>query len=102
MVSSSSGIEAAAASCSFGGYWNRLQIFVVMVWKPAGIARMAGDPNSVIACRKAISPPAIRAGKASGMVVRRAVVQALPPRIEDGGRPEQRHRLQEGDQPAGD
>src|ERR1700722_1374955 len=31
MVSSNSGTAAAAASSSFGGYWNRLQIFVVMV-----------------------------------------------------------------------
>ena len=48
----SSGSEAAAASSGFGGYWNRLQILVVMVWKPAGSARIAGEPNSVIACRK--------------------------------------------------
>src|SRR3954470_22281240 len=31
MVTSSKGTAAAAASSSFGGYWNRLQIFVVMV-----------------------------------------------------------------------
>ena len=31
MVSSSSGTAAAAASSGLGGYWNRLQIFVVMV-----------------------------------------------------------------------
>src|SRR5213080_2711254 len=43
MVSSSSGTAAAAASSSFGGYWNRLQILVVMVWKPAGNARIARD-----------------------------------------------------------
>ena len=29
-----------------------------MVWKPAGSARIAGEPNSVIACRKATSAPA--------------------------------------------
>ena len=83
IVSSSSGTAAAAASSSFGGYWNRLQIFVVMVWKPAGSARIAGEPNSVMACRNAISAPATRAGSASGMVTRRAVVHALPPRIAE-------------------
>ena len=83
MVSTSSGTAAAAASSSFGGYWNRLQIFVVMVWKPAGSARIAGEPNSVIACRNAISAPATSAGSASGIVTRRAVVQALPPRIAE-------------------
>ena len=49
MVRTSSGREAAAASSGLGGYWNRLQILVVMVWKPAGSARMAGEPNSVMA-----------------------------------------------------
>jgi hypothetical protein len=83
MVRTSSGNEAAAASSSRGGYWNRLQIFVVMVWKPAGSARIAGEPNSVIACRNAISAPASSAGSASGTVTRRAVVQALPPRIDE-------------------
>ena len=83
IVSSSSGTAAAAASSSFGGYWNRLQIFVVMVWKPAGSARIAGEPNSVMACRNAISAPATSAGSASGMVTRRAVVQALPPRMAE-------------------
>src|SRR6266849_3422146 len=42
MVKSSSGTAAAAASSSLGGYWNRLQILVVMVWKPAGSAKIAG------------------------------------------------------------
>ena len=64
IVSSNSGTAAAAASSSFGGYWNRLQILVVMVWKPAGSARIAGEPNSVIACRNAISAPATSAGSA--------------------------------------
>ena len=82
-MSSSSGIAAAAASSYFGGYWNRLQILVVMVWKPAGSARIAGEPNRVIACRKAIRLPATSAGSASGIVMRRAVVQAPPPRIAD-------------------
>ena len=83
MVSTSSGTAAAAASSSFGGYWNRLQIFVVMVWKPAGSARIAGEPNSVIACRNAISAPATKAGSASGIVMRRAVVQARPPSMAE-------------------
>ena len=82
-VSTSSGSAAAAASSGFGGNWNRLQIFVVMVWKPAGRAKIAGEPNSVIACRKATSAPANKAGKTSGMVTRRAVYQRPPPRIDD-------------------
>src|SRR3954454_17145785 len=64
-VSSSSGIDAAAASSGFGGYWNRLQIFVVMVWKPAGSARIAGEPNSVIACRHATSGAGTRTRRAN-------------------------------------
>src|SRR4029078_2858892 len=83
IVSNSSGTAAAAASSSFGGYWNRLQIFVVMVWKPAGSARIAGEPNSVIACRNAISAPAASAGNARGLVTRGAVVHALPPRMAE-------------------
>ena len=82
-VRMSSGSEAAAASSGFGGYWNRLQILVVMVWKPAGSARIAGEPNSVIACRNATSAPASSAGSTSGMVTRRAVTQVLPPRMEE-------------------
>src|SRR5690348_2369328 len=83
MVSSSSGTAAAAASSYLGGYWNRLQIFVVMVWKPAGSARIAGEPNNVIACRKATNAPASSAGNTSGIVTRRAVYQRPPPRIDD-------------------
>ena len=79
----SSGSEAAAASSGFGGYWNRLQILVVMVWKPAGNARIAGEPNSVMACRKATSAPASSAGSTSGMVTRRAVRQAEPPSMAE-------------------
>ena len=82
-VSTSSGSAAAAASSGLGGNWNRLQILVVMVWKPAGSARIAGEPNSVIACRKATSAPASSAGSTSGMVTRRAVYQRPPPRIEE-------------------
>ena len=82
-VMMSSGSEAAAASSGLGGYWNRLQILVVMVWKPAGSARIAGEPNKVVACRKATIAPASSAGSASGMVILRAVVQARPPRIDE-------------------
>ena len=82
-VSTSSGSEAAAASWGLGGYWNRLQIFVVMVWKPAGSARIAGEPNSVMACRKATKAPATSAGSASGIVTRRAVTHIPPPRIAE-------------------
>src|SRR3954462_2845024 len=86
MVSTSNGTAAAAASSSFGGYWNRLQIFVVMVWKPAGSARIAGEPNSVIACRNAISAPATSAGNASGIVTRRAHPRrARPPQRRGPG-----------------
>ena len=52
---------------------NRLQILVVMVWKPAGIARIAGEPNNVIACRKATSAPAGSGGTPRGLVMRRPV-----------------------------
>src|ERR1700742_1248740 len=47
-VTSSSGTAAAAASSSFGGYWNRLQILVVMVWKPAGSARAAAEDRGSV------------------------------------------------------
>ena len=72
MVSSSSGSEAAAASSGLGGNWNRLQMRVVSVWKPAGMARMAGEPNRFSACRKAISAPASkrRQGKRHGDAAR--------------------------------
>src|SRR5436853_125604 len=83
LLSASSGSDAAAASSSFGGYWKRLQILVVIVWNPAGIARIAGDPNSVIACRKATRAPASTAGSASGIVTRRAVTHHRAPRIEE-------------------
>ena len=83
MVSSSSGSEAAAASSGLGGNWNRLQILVVSVWKPAGMARMAGEPNRFSACRKATSAPASSVGNASGTVMRRAVSQVLAPSIDE-------------------
>ncbi len=83
MVSTSSGTAAAAASSSFGGYWNRLQIFVVMVWKPAGSARIAGEPNSVIACRNAISAPATK--RRQRQRNRDAPRRGPGPAAEDGG-----------------
>ena len=79
-----SGSAAAAASPRRGGNWNRLQILVVMTWKPAGSARIAGEPNIVSACRMAISVPASMAGSTSGMVTLRSVVIALA--AEDGRR----------------
>jgi hypothetical protein len=42
-VTSSNGIAAAAARCGSGGCWNKAQTFVVITWKPAGRARIAGD-----------------------------------------------------------
>ena len=56
---------------------------VVSVWKPAGIARMAGEPNRFSACRKATRAPASRVGSASGTVMCRAVCQVLAPSIDD-------------------
>jgi hypothetical protein len=47
-VTMSNGSDAAAASPSCGGNWKRLQIFVVIVSMPAGKARIAGAPKSVI------------------------------------------------------
>ena len=78
-----SGSEAAAARPGFGGYWNRLQIFVVMVWKLPGSARIAGVPKSVSERRKATSMPARIAGSASGRVMRQAVRQGRAPRIAE-------------------
>src|SRR6202142_2852302 len=83
MGSTRSGSDAAAASSGLGGYWNRLQILVVMVWKPAGSARIAGEPNKVIACKNATRAPASKAGSTRGMVILRAVYQRPPPKIDD-------------------
>ena len=82
-VMSSSGSEAAAARPSCGGNWNRLQILVVMVSMPAGRARIAGVPNSVIDCRNATMKPASSAGTASGSVTSSAVRHAGAPRIAE-------------------
>ena len=76
-------MAAAAARPGFGGYWNRLQIFVVITWKLAGSARMAGEPNMVSACSAAISEPASMAGSTRGMVILRTVTQRPPPRMEE-------------------
>ena len=68
-VTSSSGNDAAAANPSCGGNWKRLQILVVIVSMPAGSARIAGVPNSVIDCRNAMRNPASSAGITSGSVM---------------------------------
>ena len=83
MVSTRSGMAAAAASPRRGGNWNRLQILVVMTWKPAGSAMIAGEPNMVSDCRMAINVPASMAGSTSGMVTLRSVVIQSPPRMDD-------------------
>ena len=82
-VMSSSGNETAAANPSCGGNWNRLQILVVIVSMPAGSARIAGVPNSVIDCRKAIRNPASSAGTTSGRVISSAVRHAGAPRMAE-------------------
>jgi hypothetical protein len=82
-VISSSGSAAAAARPGLGGNWNRLQILVVITWKPAGSARIAGEPNMVSACRMAIIDPARMAGSTNGSVTRRNVVQARAPRMDE-------------------
>ncbi len=82
-VMSSSGSDEAAASPSCGGNWNRLQILVVIVSTPAGSARIAAGPNSVIACRKATRNPASSAGSTSGSVTLRAVRHVGAPRMAD-------------------
>src|SRR5450631_2844954 len=75
-VMSSNGNDTAAANPSCGGNWNKLQILVVIVSMPAGSARIAGVPNSVIDCRNAIRNPASSAGTTSGSVISRAVRHA--------------------------
>ena len=82
-VMSSSGNETAAARPSWGGNWKRLQILVVIVSMPAGSARIAGVPNSVIDCRKATMNPASNAGAASGSVMSSAVRHGGAPRIAE-------------------
>ena len=80
-MDSSSGSEAAAAKPGLGGNWNRLQILVVITWKPAGSARIAGEPNMVSACRIAISEPASMAGSTSGSVTVRSTRARDAPRF---------------------
>ena len=82
-VISSSGTAAAAARLVCGGYWNRLQIRVVRVWNPAGIAKMAGVPNIVSACMNATKPPASIAGSTNGKVTRSMVSHVRPPRMAE-------------------
>ena len=80
-MASSSGIETAAAISTLGGYWNSAQICVVIVWKPAGRARMAGDPNSASACSTARMKPLTTAGATRGSVTVRAMAKRPAPRM---------------------
>ena len=80
-MASSSGIEKAAAISTLGGYWKSDQICVVMVWKPAGSARMAGEPNSASAWRTARMKPLTSAGATIGSVTVRATVSRPAPRM---------------------
>jgi hypothetical protein len=80
-VASSSGIETAAACSTLGGYWKSDQICVVIVWKPAGSARMAGEPNSASACSTARMKPLTSAGATIGTVTVRATARRPAPRI---------------------
>jgi len=80
-VASSSGIDTAAASSTLGGYWNSAQSCVVIVWKPAGRARMAGEPNSASAWSTARMNPLSRAGATIGRVTERATASRPAPRM---------------------
>ena len=82
-VTTRSGSDAAAASPGCGGNWKRLQILVVMVSIPAGSARIAGTPKSVIDCRKATRNPASSAGITRGSVTWSAVRHGRAPRIAE-------------------
>ncbi len=77
----SSGIEKAAAISVFGGKWKNDQICVVIVWKPAGMARIAGEPNKASACRTARMNPLTSAGATIGRVTVRATASRPAPRI---------------------
>jgi len=52
-----------------------------MVWKPAGSARMAGEPKSASACRTARMKPLTMAGVTIGSVTVNATRRRLAPRI---------------------
>jgi len=82
MFKSSNGTAAAAASSSFGGYWNRLQNLGVMVWKPPARQdrRRAEQRPSP---QKGDQGPRQGQAAPAGWCSRRAVVPALPPRMAD-------------------
>src|SRR5262249_39490136 len=74
-------MDAAAASSTFGGYWEYDHNWVVTVWNPAGRARMAGEPNSASAWRTARMKPLAIAGATIGRVTVSATVTRRAPRI---------------------
>jgi hypothetical protein len=80
-VASRSGIENAAASSARGGYWKNDHIWVVTVWKPAGRARIAGEPKRARACRTARMKPLRMAGSTIGKVIVRATCSRPAPRM---------------------
>ena len=57
------------------------QICVVIVWKPAGSARIAGEPNSASACSTARMKPLTSAGATRGSVTVRAIDRRPAPRM---------------------
>ena len=77
-----SGIEKAAAISTRGGYWKKAQIWVVTVWKPAGRARIAGEPKRARACSTARMKPLRIAGSTMGSVMVRATWKRPAPRME--------------------
>ena len=54
---------------------------MVIVWKPAGSERIAGEPNRASACRTDRMNPLKSAGAAIGNVTVRATVSRPAPRI---------------------
>ena len=74
-------METAAASSTFGGNWKSDQTCVVMVWKPAGRARIAGEPKRARACSTERMNPLTTAGATMGSVTVRATISRPAPRI---------------------
>ena len=74
-------MEKAAAISTRGGYWKNAQSWVVTVWKPAGKARMAGEPKSASACRTARMKPLRMAGSTIGKVIVHATCSRPAPRM---------------------
>lgn len=81
-VASSNGMENAAAISTLGGYWKSDQIWVVIVWNPAGSARMAGEPNRANAWSTARIKPLRMAGATMGSVIVSATWRRPAPSIE--------------------